>query len=81
MNCTITCFDGFDIKGPATKSCGSTNGKNGAWTQKSKIPRCVDVTPPNIICPDDYDIELNGNKSFVLLKDFKPMKLVEGKCY
>lgn len=42
------------------------------------MPRCVDVTPPTIECPDDYLIELNGTKSFVLLTAFEPMKKMEG---
>lgn len=65
------------MKGPTVKTCGGT--RNGAWTQKNKIPRCVDVTPPNIVCPKNYSIELSGNKSFVLLSQFKELELVEGE--
>lgn len=78
MNCTVTCDDGFELKGPASKSCGSgsSSSKNGVWTLKSKIPRCVDVTPPALICPKDYSIELSGNKSFVLLSSFEPLESI-----
>ncbi|KAL7020531.1 hypothetical protein ACKWTF_011569 [Chironomus riparius] len=76
-NCTITCEDGFELKGPAFKTCTTTNNRNGAWTQKSKIPRCVDVTPPIIVCPKDYSIELIGNKSYVLLTSFKELEVME----
>lgn len=77
-NCTITCEEGFELKGPSVKSCTTTNNRNGAWSQKNKIPRCVDVTPPNIVCPDSYSIELTGNKNYVLLMSFREMKLMEG---
>lgn len=79
FNCTVTCDDGFELKGPASKSCGSgsSSSKNGVWTQKSKIPRCVDVTPPTLTCPKDYSIELSGNKSFVLLSSFEPLKATD----
>ena len=72
----MTCDEGFELKGPASKSCGSgsSSSKNGVWTQKSKIPRCVDVTPPTLICPKDYSIELRGNKSFVLLSSFEALE-------
>lgn len=80
-NCTITCDEGFELKGPAVKTCATANNRNGAWTQKSKIPRCVDVTPPNIVCPKDYSIELIGNKSYVLLTSFKELEVMEGKCF
>jgi sushi, von Willebrand factor type A, EGF and pentraxin domain-containing protein 1 len=76
-NCTISCEEGFEVKGPSFKNC--VGNRNGAWTQKNKIPRCVDVMPPIISCPDDYLIELNGNKSYVLLSSFEPLKFVEGK--
>lgn len=78
-NCTITCESGFEIKGPSLKTCGGT--RNGAWSQKNKIPRCVDVTPPVIACPQNYSIGLNGNKSFVLLSEFKPLDAIKGKRY
>lgn len=67
------------MKGPSFKICSGT--RNGAWIQKNKIPKCVDVTAPNITCPDGYLIELNGNKSYVLLSSFEPLKFVEGKKY
>ena len=81
-NCTLSCEEGFEIRGPSLKICGGT--RNGAWSQKNKIPRCVDITPPNIICPENYSIELQtGNKSYYLLLSFRPLLLVEGnlsKC-
>jgi hypothetical protein len=61
------------------KSCGSqsSNSRNGAWSQKNKIPRCVDSSPPTIVCPKDYSIEMSGNKSFVLLSTFEPLVSME----
>lgn len=76
-NCTLTCDEGFEIKGPEVKACAGA--RNGVWSQKNKIPRCVDVTPPNIVCPQNYSIELSGNKTFVLLASFEPLQLVEGE--
>lgn len=78
-NCTVTCAEGFEIKGPSAKVCGGN--RNGVWSQKNKVPRCVDVTPPTIVCPKNYSIELTGNKSFVLLAQFEPLQLVEGEFY
>lgn len=75
-NCTLTCQDGFDIKGPSVKSCAGT--RNGAWSQKAKIARCVDIEPPVIVCPKNYTIELK-EKSFVLLSTFEPLQSVEGE--
>lgn len=75
----MTCDEGFEIKGLAFKACGGT--RNGVWSQKNKIPRCIDVTPPNIVCPRNYSIELNGNKSFILLASFEPLELVEGRTF
>jgi CUB/sushi domain-containing protein len=77
-NCTITCDDGFELKGPTTKTCESKNGRNGVWSQKNKVTRCADILPPNIICPDNYTLELSGNKSFILLSSFHPLKVMEG---
>jgi len=74
-NCTFTCNEGFELKGPSIKACAGT--RNGAWSQKSKTPRCVDVTPPKIICPANYTIELTGNKSYVLLSAFEPLQSME----
>lgn len=76
-NCSVTCNDGFEIKGSALKTCGGT--RNGAWSQKNKIPRCIDVMPPKIVCPKNYSIELTDNKSYVLLAKFEPLELLEGK--
>lgn len=78
-NCTVICDEGFELKGPATKTCGSasSSSRNGAWTQKNKIPRCVDNTPPSIVCPKDYSIEITGNKSFILLSSFEPLISME----
>lgn len=77
-NCSVICDEGFEIKGPAVKTCSTSNNRNGVWSQKNKNPRCVDVTPPTIVCPDDYLIELS-NKSYVLLTSFKELKVMEGK--
>lgn len=71
-NCTLTCNEGFEIKGPSIKTCGGT--RNGVWTPKNKIPRCIDVSPPKIVCPDDYKIEIPGNDSFVILSSFEMPK-------
>lgn len=75
-NCTLTCQEGFEIKGPSSKTCGGT--RNGAWSQKSKVPRCVDIEPPKLVCPKNYTIELK-DKSFVLLSSFEPLQSVEGE--
>lgn len=54
------------------KMCGGT--RNGVWTPKNKIPRCIDVTPPKIVCPDSYKIGIIGNESFVRLWSFEKPK-------
>lgn len=38
-NCTLTCAEGFELKGPMIKSCGGK--RTGTWSQKNKHPRCV----------------------------------------
>ena len=76
-NCTIDCEEGFELKGPAVKTCQGT--RNGAWTQKSKVPRCLDILPPDIVCPQNYTLELNSNSSFILLTDITEPANVSGK--
>lgn len=78
-NCTLSCSEGFELKGPSSKACGGT--RNGAWSNKNKIPRCVDISPPSIVCPQNYSLELSGNKSYILLSSFNPLTLIEGKNY
>ena len=38
-NCTIVCPDGFDVKGPAMKTC--TGRRTGVWSNRNKTPKCV----------------------------------------
>ncbi|XP_062536901.1 sushi, von Willebrand factor type A, EGF and pentraxin domain-containing protein 1-like [Armigeres subalbatus] len=66
-NCTLVCNFGFELKGgPSTKSCGGK--RNGVWTQKTKTPRCVDVTPPHLLCPNNYTLPMHDDFSFALVK-------------
>ncbi|XP_055618198.1 sushi, von Willebrand factor type A, EGF and pentraxin domain-containing protein 1-like [Toxorhynchites rutilus septentrionalis] len=66
-NCTLICNFGFELKGgPSTKSCGGK--RNGAWTQKSKTPRCVDVTPPHLMCPNNYTLQMHDDYNYAVVK-------------
>lgn len=38
-NCTLTCAEGFEMKGPAVKTCGGK--KTGIWSNRNKHPKCV----------------------------------------
>ncbi|XP_076181652.1 sushi, von Willebrand factor type A, EGF and pentraxin domain-containing protein 1 isoform X2 [Ptiloglossa arizonensis] len=50
INCTIMCKKGFLLEGPQTKLCG---GRSGVWSQRRSVNRCIDETPPLIVCPSD----------------------------
>ncbi|KXJ84393.1 hypothetical protein RP20_CCG009862 [Aedes albopictus] len=66
-NCTLICNFGFELKGgPSTKSCGGK--RNGVWTQKTKTPRCVDITPPHLMCPNNYTLPMHDDFSYALVK-------------
>lgn len=38
-NCTLICEPGFEVKGPAVKTCGGK--KSGVWSNRNKLPKCV----------------------------------------
>ncbi|XP_058442915.1 sushi, von Willebrand factor type A, EGF and pentraxin domain-containing protein 1-like isoform X2 [Malaya genurostris] len=66
-NCTLICNFGFELKGgPSTKSCGGK--RNGVWTQKTKTPRCVDVTPPHLMCPNNYTLPMHDDYNYAIIK-------------
>ncbi|XP_065089093.1 sushi, von Willebrand factor type A, EGF and pentraxin domain-containing protein 1-like [Ochlerotatus camptorhynchus] len=66
-NCTLICNFGFELKGgPSTKSCGGK--RNGIWTQKTKTPRCVDVTPPHLMCPNNYTLQMHDDYNYAIVK-------------
>ncbi|XP_060818726.1 sushi, von Willebrand factor type A, EGF and pentraxin domain-containing protein 1-like isoform X1 [Bombus pascuorum] len=59
-NCTITCKKGFVLEGPRFRHC---SGRSGVWSQRRTVNRCIDKTPPSIICPPDIITEsLPGKK-------------------
>ncbi|XP_059610984.1 sushi, von Willebrand factor type A, EGF and pentraxin domain-containing protein 1-like [Phlebotomus argentipes] len=64
-NCTIICDEGFDIKGPVQKTC--TGKRNGFWTHKSKHPKCVDVTPPKLTCPENMTLSIESTESYAIV--------------
>ncbi|GAB0087495.1 sushi, von Willebrand factor type A, EGF and pentraxin domain-containing protein 1 [Sergentomyia squamirostris] len=64
-NCTIICEDGFELKGPGIKSC--TGKRNGFWTHKNKHPKCVDVTPPTLSCPEDFSLNLEASENYAVV--------------
>ncbi|XP_053687129.1 sushi, von Willebrand factor type A, EGF and pentraxin domain-containing protein 1-like [Sabethes cyaneus] len=66
-NCTLICNFGFELKGgPSTKSCGGK--RNGVWTHKIKTPRCVDVTPPHLMCPNNYTLLMHDDFNYAIVK-------------
>lgn len=38
-NCSLICDPGFEVKGPAVKTCGGK--KSGIWSNRSKLPKCI----------------------------------------
>lgn len=68
-NCTISCDEGFELKGPAFKLC---NGKrNGVWSNKNKNVKCIDVAAPNITCPDNYTVTLEANENYAIIRELQ----------
>jgi hypothetical protein len=78
-NCSFSCEFGFELKGPAMKTC--VGKKNGQWSHKAKMPKCVDVMPPNLICPENNVLEIDEKMSHVLLTESNilPPLSVQGK--
>lgn len=74
-NCSISCMEGFQLKGPSSKTC---NGKRiGVWSNKNKHPKCIDVMAPNITCPENYNISMEANESHALLMELKLPKVFD----
>lgn len=69
-NCTLICDAGFEAKGPSSKVCGGK--KTGVWSHRNKQPKCVDVLPPNLICPDNFTVAMADDSDFTLVKIFPP---------
>ncbi|XP_055850418.1 sushi, von Willebrand factor type A, EGF and pentraxin domain-containing protein 1-like, partial [Episyrphus balteatus] len=64
-NCTLICPEGFTLKGAGTRVCSGK--KNGFWTPKNKNSKCVDITPPKLVCPDNYTLELPPNNDSIFV--------------
>uniref|UniRef100_A0A1B0CMR2 Sushi, von Willebrand factor type A, EGF and pentraxin domain-containing protein 1 n=2 Tax=Lutzomyia longipalpis TaxID=7200 RepID=A0A1B0CMR2_LUTLO len=64
-NCTITCNEGFELKGPAQKTC--TGKRNGFWTHKNKHPKCVDITAPEIKCPNNFTLIMEKTENYAVV--------------
>ncbi|XP_042878589.1 sushi, von Willebrand factor type A, EGF and pentraxin domain-containing protein 1-like isoform X2 [Penaeus japonicus] len=47
--CEFACDSGYQISGPIKTTCIDP----GVWSEGHKSPRCVDVTPPVIQCPEN----------------------------
>ena len=58
--CNVTCAAGFELRGPAVRKCSG----QGTWSDEDAKTRCVDVTPPVIICPADVMVEAEEGESF-----------------
>lgn len=68
-NCSISCMEGFQLKGPSLKTC---NGKRtGIWTNKNKHPKCIDIQPPKLTCPENYNISMEVNETFALVMELQ----------
>lgn len=48
-----------------------TGKRNGFWTHKNKTPRCVDVTPPEIVCPNDYSVPLHHEVNYTVIHQLR----------
>ncbi|ETN64776.1 hypothetical protein AND_003471, partial [Anopheles darlingi] len=65
-NCTLVCDFGFEMKGgPSTKQCGGR--RTGVWS-KSKTPRCVDIAPPFLECPGAYEVLLEDDYPYSVVR-------------
>ncbi|KAG4075716.1 hypothetical protein HA402_003541 [Bradysia odoriphaga] len=69
FNCTIICPFGFEVKGgPAVKTCGGK--RTGVWSNKNKSPKCIDVSPPTIECPENFTVFMESDRSYSIVKEF-----------
>ncbi|KAK7079076.1 hypothetical protein SK128_000968, partial [Halocaridina rubra] len=51
--CEFACHSGYQISGPIKTTCIDP----GVWTESHKSPpRCIDVTPPVIQCPENMTV-------------------------
>lgn len=78
-NCSFSCEFGFELRGPVVKVCQGK--KNGIWSHKLKMPKCVDVMPPNLVCPENYTIQIEAKKDHILLTELNilPPVSVQGR--
>ncbi|XP_011690241.1 PREDICTED: sushi, von Willebrand factor type A, EGF and pentraxin domain-containing protein 1-like [Wasmannia auropunctata] len=60
-NCTITCNEGFALEGPTGRTC---IGRTGIWSQRHRVNRCVDKTPPSLNCPTEIVAETAKGQSY-----------------
>ncbi|XP_031635123.1 sushi, von Willebrand factor type A, EGF and pentraxin domain-containing protein 1-like isoform X2 [Contarinia nasturtii] len=68
-NCTLICDPGFEPKGGLKiKTCGGK--KSGVWSNRSKLPKCVDVTPPSLMCPQNFSVPMIEDDDHALVKIF-----------
>lgn len=75
-NCSISCMNGFRLKGPSLKTC---NGKrNGVWTNKNRHPKCIDIQSPKITCPEHYNVLMEANDTYALVMELrKPLMVTD----
>ncbi|XP_078609400.1 sushi, von Willebrand factor type A, EGF and pentraxin domain-containing protein 1-like isoform X2 [Branchiostoma floridae x Branchiostoma japonicum] len=68
--CTYNCSDGFQLVGPANRTCQS----NDQWTDSDVTSTCNDVEPPSIVCPSGRTLYSDdGNKKTFYWNNEEPV--------
>ncbi|XP_068228821.1 sushi, von Willebrand factor type A, EGF and pentraxin domain-containing protein 1-like isoform X2 [Palaemon carinicauda] len=58
--CEFACQSGYQISGPTKTTCIDP----GVWSEGHKSFRCIDVTPPKIMCPRNITTKTDPHEAF-----------------
>ncbi|KAL4236643.1 biological adhesion [Mactra antiquata] len=67
--CSVTCHPGYSLNGPHSKQCLP----EGVWTPATDVSRCVDTSPPFIMCPYNIEAETDLNENTATVSWLVPL--------
>ena len=67
--CAFACHAGFQLQGPSLRQCVSP----GRWNGGERMTRCVDVTPPVLVCPKSITVPAEEGLHYATLNMTVPV--------
>ncbi|KAK4305073.1 hypothetical protein Pmani_023017 [Petrolisthes manimaculis] len=61
--CDFSCDPGYQLSGPSKTTCVDP----GVWSGGRRTPRCVDVTPPELKCPENQTVSMEQHESYAVV--------------